>query len=260
MSTILGSIGLRIPRFIRRPRRAIRVIASRLLPIRAILKDPLAYHSVGNWTFGELPRVDVTQVFPAIESEEVVLVKALGGSWETSLTVQELAVLCAIVHLAGAKHILEVGTFDGRTALNLAANSAADAEVTTVDLPAERNRQLALDVPSHLVNVTAIPPAQLAYRDTSYAPRIRQVYADSATLDWRSLGVPFDVVFIDGCHFYDYVKSDTNHALTSLRHGGLLVWHDYGMIEDVSRVVDETAARIQVQAIRSTSLAVGFVS
>jgi len=258
MNAALARIGLGIPRLMRSPRRFLRLVWSRLLPVRAILKDPLAYHSVGNWTFGKLPRVDITRVFPTIDLAEVVLLRALGANAETSLTVQELAVLCAIVRFAKAKHILEVGTYDGRTTLNLAANASAGARVTTIDLPVEWNHQLALEVPRHLINATAIPEAMLAYRDTPHAGRIRQVYADSAALDWRSLGVPFDLVFLDGCHYYEYAKSDTNNALTSLRSGGFLIWHDYGMIEDVSRVVDETAARMTVQAIRSTSLAVGF--
>ena len=122
------------------------------------------------------------------------------------------------------------------------------------------NRGLALKVPHHAMNATSVLPSGLKYRDTPYAPRVRQVYGDSAALDWSALGVPFDMVFIDGCHSYDYVMSDTLRALGSVRQGGLVIWHDYGMIEDVSRVVDETASRIQVRAIRSTSLAVGFVS
>jgi predicted O-methyltransferase YrrM len=235
------------------------LVSQRLLPVRAILRDPLAYHAVGTWTFGELERIDVTQVFPGIEEAEVILANALGGSVETSLTVHEAAVLCAIVRFTHARRILEVGTYDGRTALNLAANSPVDGMITTIDLPAAWNRHLALDVPSYAMNVTSVPALGLKYRDTPYAHRIRQVYGDSAVLDWSTLGVPFDVVFIDGCHSYEYVKSDTQKALASVRRGGLLIWHDYGMIEDVSRVVDETASLLRVHALRSTSFSVGFV-
>ncbi|PYP10638.1 MAG: hypothetical protein DMD59_04950 [Gemmatimonadetes bacterium] len=257
---VLRSIGRNIPRFIQHPGRALRLLSRRMLPVRAMLGDPLAYHTVGSWTFGRLPRVDITQAFPRIEEAEIVLVKPLGGDAETSVTPHEMAVLCAIVRSTGAKRILEIGTFDGRTALNLAANAPADGLVTTVDLPADWNRGLALKVPHHAMNATSVLPSGLKYRDTPYAPRVRQVYGDSAALDWSALGVPFDMVFIDGCHSYDYVMSDTLRALGSVRQGGLVIWHDYGMIEDVSRVVDETASRIQVRAIRSTSLAVGFVS
>ena len=237
-----------------------RLLSTRFLPVRAILADPLAYHTVGSWTFGKLPRVDITQAFPSIEEAEIVLVKPLGADAETSVTLHEMAILCAIVRSTGAKRILEIGTFDGRTALNLAANAPADGTVTTVDLPADWNSGLAFEVPKYAINATGVPPTGLKYRDTRYVQRVRQVYGDSAALDWSTLDVPFDIVFIDGCHSYDYVVSDTQKALGSVRSGGLVIWHDYGMIEDVSRAVDETARRIQVRAIRSTSLAVGFVS
>ena len=49
----------------------------------------------------------------------------------------------------------------------------------------------------------------------------------------------FGLVFVDGCHAYDFVHQDTANALRYLRPGGLIVWHDYGMLKDVSRVVDE---------------------
>ena len=43
----------------------------------------------------------------------------------------------------------------------------------------------------------------------------------------------------------------------SARHDRL-VWHDYGMLEDVSRAVDEVARRIKVRSIQGTRLAVRF--
>lgn len=248
-----------MPRFIQNPLRALRLLSRRLLPVRAMLADPLAYHTVGSWTFGTLPRVDVTHVFRGIEETAVTLVKSLGANAETSVTPHEIAILCAIVRLTGAKKILEIGTYDGRTALNLAANAPGDGTVTTMDLPPDWNHGLAIDVPHHAVNATGVPPTSLKYRDTPYAHKVRQVYGDSAVLDWSTLGGMFDLIFIDGCHSYDYVMSDTSKALNTVRPGGLVIWHDYGMIEDVSKGVDEIARRIEVRAIRSTSLAVGFV-
>jgi predicted O-methyltransferase YrrM len=81
---------------------------------------------------------------------------------------------------------------------------------------------------------------------------------DSASLDWKLLEPPFDLIFIDGCHYFDYVKKDTENALQYLRPGGIVVWHDYGEFKDVSKVVDVTATQITVQAVRGTRLAVGW--
>src|SRR5204862_498837 len=89
------------------------------------------------------------------------------------------------------------------------------------------------------------------------AKKIIQVFGDSASLDWNALQGPFDLVFIDGCHHYSYVKSDTQNALKQLRKGGVIAWHDYGMIEDVSKAVDETAGMDKF-VIRGTRLAIGI--
>jgi predicted O-methyltransferase YrrM len=91
--------------------------------------------------------------------------------------------------------------------------------------------------------------------------RIRQVYADSGKMDWSALGGPFELIFIDGCHSEEYVRSDTDNALRQLTAGGVIVWHDYGMIPAVSRVVDELAGRradIRLRVAQGTRLAVGL--
>jgi len=129
--------------------------------------------------------------------------------------------------------------------------------ITTVDLPPNWTGALTYHVPDVLDNFTGPASAAAQFRDTAYATKIRQVYGDSAAIDWTGLGGPFDLIFIDGSHYYDYVKSDTRNAFGCLAGDGCVVWHDYGMIEDVSRAVDEVASTVSVVAIRGTRLAVG---
>lgn len=254
----LRSLASRVGRLIAHPGRAFRLITRRVVPISALLGDPEAYHVVGSWTYGRLPRVPATVLFPALAAADLTLIHSLERDADTSLTLLELAVLCGIVRVTNARRVLEIGTFDGGTALNLAANLPADGRVTTVDLPVDWSGSLALHVPTDAVNVTSRRTVATKYRDTVYEGRIRQVYGDSAQIDWATLGGPFDLIFVDGCHSYDYVLKDTANALAHLRPGGLLLWHDYGIIEDVSAAVDRTARGLRVEAIRSTSLAVGF--
>ena len=52
------------------------------------------------------------------------------------------------------------------------------------------------------------------------------------------------------------MKRDTENALDHLEDRGALIWHDYGLIVDVSRVVDETARLLPVYAISGTRLAI----
>ncbi len=239
---------------LRHPALLIATAWSRLLP-----RDPAVKRLVACTKYGGLPRVPFCEVIPGLQDAEIRVERAFDRAVGTSLDFQGIAFLNAIVQSSNAKSILEIGTYDGNTALNLAANSAPDCLVTTVDLPPDWQGHLELEVPKALVNVTDRTRVASQYRGTHYESKIRQVFADSAKLDWASMAVPFDLVFIDGCHFYDYVKSDTENALRYLRSGGILVWHDYGSIADVSRVVDETANKISVKVIQGTRLAVGHM-
>ena len=55
------------------------------------------------------------------------------------------------------------------------------------------------------------------FKNTPYESKIRQIFADSAALDFSKLGGPFDLAFIDGCHFREYVRKDTESADFSRR-------------------------------------------
>jgi predicted O-methyltransferase YrrM len=166
--------------------------------------------------------------------------------------------LCAIARFLGARKVFEIGTYDGNTTLNLAAKIPDDGCVTTDDLPQNWDRQFVYNVPNNRWNVTDRNRIGIQFQGTNYEPRIRQVLGDSAKLDRSQLDGPFDLIFIDGCHYRDYVKADTDNALRNIRAGGVIVWHDYGDIKDVSKVVDETARRITVRVVRGTRLAVGW--
>ncbi|NBV45889.1 MAG: class I SAM-dependent methyltransferase [Planctomycetia bacterium] len=90
------------------------------------------------------------------------------------------------------------------------------------------------------------------------AARIRQVLADSATLDWQSLGGPFDLAIIDGDHSSPMVASDTRGVLSVLAPGGIVLWHDYEW-RTVARVVDRAvAARQRIAWIAGTRFAIGI--
>lgn len=259
MNTLLKKILRNVPRAIREPKRAVTIVQKRLLPFAVLANDPDAYQIISSWTFGKLPRVRLTELFPGIDAVNVTILRAFDRTPEVSLSTAEILVLAAMAKFMQSKRILEIGTFDGNTTLNLAANSPSDASVTTIDLPPSWNGKLMVEVPKSMFNVTSRSEVGRQFRATEYSDKMNQVFGDSSTINWRDLPIPFDLVFIDGCHYYQYVKLDTQNALIHLKRGGLLVWHDYGIIEDVSRAVDETAERIRVSAIRGTTLAVGFV-
>jgi len=66
--------------------------------------------------------------------------------------------------------------------------------------------------------------------------RVNHVFCDSKK--WDSTAYPegfFDTIFIDGGHQADVVASDTRKALPLLREGGVVLWHDFCLDQDVRK-------------------------
>jgi predicted O-methyltransferase YrrM len=226
-----------------------------------LAKDPaLIYQTY--WFSGALPRVPLRKILPGIESSDITVPRAFDRQSGTSITVEEACHLAAIAKFAKARNVLEIGTYDGNTALVLAANIEAGGSVVTVDLPPDfrpEDRGSLVHTEGEL-NLT--PRDQLARQHKTHelGARVRQVYGDSAKLDWATLGGPFDLIFIDGSHLEAYVRSDSENAMRHLRPGGIILWHDYGLFPAVSKVVDSIAREartMQVHVLEGTRLAIG---
>jgi len=190
-------------------------------------------------------------LFPGIDTCTAVSIRkpeARPIGW--SLDLQELIHIISVAKYTSAKRILEIGTFDGFTTLNMAANLEEEGEVFTLDLPLEEDAR-----PETVSNACDPSIVGSKFRGEREEKQIRQLWADSTNSDWSTFGAPFDIIFIDGCHAYPYVKSDSVNALKHVRPGGIVFWHDYGQIPDVSRAVDELARDYSIVAITGTRLA-----
>ncbi len=55
----------------------------------------------------------------------------------------------------------------------------------------------------------------------------------------HEIAAKLDLLFIDGDHSYDGVKSDWDAYKSFLKSGSIVVFHDYGWAEGVKRVVHE---------------------
>lgn len=236
------------------PAKAIPYLSKRVLP-SSIPKDPHVVR-MGRWNHGELPRVPLSEAVPDVTSMRIDLHRCFEWSKGTSLDPYELIVLVSLAKARNVRRILEIGTFNGNTALNLAANTPDDTRVVTVDLGTDWGGTFELDLPDRYRNITDQLKVGYQFHGSEYETKIHQVFGDSARLNWGSLGGPFDLIFIDGNHHESYVRSDSENALRHLHKGGLIVWHDYGMIADVSRVVDDISKRLGVACLQGTRLAV----
>ena len=246
-----------IKRGIRNPSHFL-VLLRRLFPWRALSRDPECGHLIKSWSSGTLPHEALGQIFPGVEKISVTLRTPYDRVIGTATDLGEVASVAAVMKLIRARRVLEIGTADGFNALNLAANlSEQDALVSTLDLPVDEAARAKIGpVPN------AVDPAVIGrkFRDQPETARIRQFFGDSTALDWHTMGGPFDLIFIDGCHDYDFVVKDTASAFANLAPGGVIFWHDYGIIPDVSKAVDEAAGKqgksAQIVAIQGTRLAV----
>jgi predicted O-methyltransferase YrrM len=177
-----------------------------------------------------------------------------------NITVQELAVICHLVKNQNPSCIFEIGTFDGRTALNMALNSTDKCEIYTLDLPKEMLNKSSLKTDLHEHKYIDKLQSGTRFLNHVLAPRIHQLFGDSATYDFSRFNFKCDLIFIDGSHAYEYVKNDSEKAMNMLAQDGIIIWHDYGVWNGVTRYLNEIyqdkLINKKIVAIEGTSLVV----
>jgi hypothetical protein len=201
---------------------------------------------------GRLPAVDYDE---ATHPEAAIVLPVVVGR-PGNVSDAELVAMARLVAIRRPSSLLEIGTFDGRTTLALAANAPEGAVVTTLDLPADATHSLPIEGRDAVLIDKPVSGALIA--GSPYASRVKQLYGDSATYDFGSLAVDF--AFIDGSHSYEYALSDSRRVRAMMRGDrGIILWHDYGgEWEGVTRALDELASEPEFRGlrwIRGTSLA-----
>lgn len=157
-----------------------------------------------------IPQRNVYEVLPGADTQIIELGNLnRGGAWffaQPCYTV-DIVSLCLICRLLRPKVIFEVGTMAGYTARHFALNTPDDAQIFTLDLPADRVIQPKL-------SVTAVDKAHIdahaslagpSFGDSPAARKITCLFGDSATFDYSRFRGKVDFFFIDGAHSYDYV-------------------------------------------------------
>ncbi len=184
----------------------------------------------------ELPKVSVSSIATDSSLLDVREIDAVDGN----VSERELIAIARIVRNASPLALFELGTFDGRTTLNLAANSPAGAIVDTLDLPRESVDTSVAPIHAHERRYADKPESGARFRDTDMAAKIRQVFGDSGTFDFKPYHDQIDLVFVDASHTYEYVINDSLQALRMLRSGrGTILWHDYSRWDGVTRALNE---------------------
>ena len=149
--------------------------------------------------------------------------------------------------------VFEFGTFTGHTTVNLAMNSAKDAQIFTLDLPPEERGTL-----DGLNWEKEIDDAIIGrhYRSSSFLPQITQILDDSRAFDAAPFLDKMDFVFVDACHEPDFVVNDSAKAFKMLSSDGIIAWHDYSRAcPGVTHYLDALACKREVFIIDGTQIA-----
>jgi predicted O-methyltransferase YrrM len=177
-----------------------------------------------------VPSCPLTGLFQGPQTVTLVDLEKVDGN----TTLLEQLVILGLAKQRGVRAVFEFGTFDGKTAANLAATLGPDAEILTIDLPAHQEAAL----PVEEAEVVYIHKEQSGAKSRHFS-NVFQLYGDTARFDFTHWFGTRDLVFVDASHAYDYVLSDSELALQLLRPDGLLLWHDYGVWPGVTEALND---------------------
>ena len=212
-----------------------------------------------------IPKVPLEQLDPKFRPDELGATRAAevtyvgrgtirvpGGTSDTEAWI--LAVLAK-----DARRLFEFGTCTGKTAYLWARNQSADGTVTTLTLPPGQlsSYQSAVgdDATAEAYAREESRVTRFLYTGTEVEGRVAQLYGDSKQFDETPFAGACDMVFVDGSHAYSYVVSDTAKALSMVRPGGLVLWHDYSPeCPGVFRALNDLATRLPLVHILGTTL------
>lgn len=183
-----------------------------------------------------IPTVKLSEVIPK-EISSIKIYKEIPRNGNISPL--ELIVITKLIRYYNARNIFEIGTFDGRTTLNMAANCSQKAKIYTLDLPKAKLHytKLPLDHGDRVYICKEITGPR--FLGKVYEKKIIQLYGDSATFDFSPFTNTIDFIFIDGSHSCEYVLNDSTKALQLLRNNkGIIVWHDYMVWRGVTKALN----------------------
>lgn len=162
-----------------------------------------------------------------------------------NISLTELFTICMSVALFKPHHIMEFGTWNGRTTLNMAINYKG-AVITTVDLPRSKKLRTkfpledkglmhGLDETGYVGNKNKLWHGQ----DIDITDRIKQIWEDTARLPFSKYQNKIDFLFIDASHSYENCKNDSYNGHTLIKPNGIIYWHDYNGWPGVTKALNE---------------------
>ncbi|MFX0137545.1 MAG: class I SAM-dependent methyltransferase [Candidatus Hodarchaeota archaeon] len=158
-----------------------------------------------------LGSIDIFDFFKNKEEEIQIIGPYYRSNTSETRLLSEIASLAYLMRVLRPRVIFEIGTFIGRTTRLLAINSPPDCRIFTLDLPQEKvNYKIGHE-----------------FLGTPEGSKITQLYGNSYNFDFSNWYRKCDFIWIDGCHDFKLVVSDTQNALKLCCPEGWIAWHDY---------------------------------
>jgi len=165
-----------------------------------------------------LPQIQLNDLFPGFSETLNSFSFTGGGSLPT-----DIALLKSLCRKFENASYFEIGTWRGESVRNV-----ADVAKECYTLNLSKQQMLDLGLSEKYADAHAFFSKGLQ--------NVTHLYGDSRTFDYAGLNKKFDVVFIDGNHHFDFVKSDTENVFRHLVHeNSVVVWHDYAYHPEKNR-------------------------
>jgi hypothetical protein len=192
---------------------------------------PIEINSLTDWNNLELKLISPTSNAGQVSHLELLSIIGLAKSF-----------------LKPGQNFLEIGTFDGNTAHNVAINIPQVSKVITMDLPEDTSEVAKFAYDDYLVK-----SKNRSKKKHLHLKNVEQIYHNSTTYDFDRL--TFNFSFIDGGHDYETVKSDTLNVLKYIQRPGIILWHDYDVECEIGDLLHALAKEHSIKWIKGTRLA-----
>lgn len=135
--------------------------------------------------------------------------------WESESEVGKA--IAAIIHMAGLKNVLELGTLTGKTTTAMLNALPADGSLTSVDI-----KDLRAD----------------AFKDICKSDsRVKYITGDSIQTCQKLTGNLYDLIFVDTVHEWAYALPEFKAIESLMAKGCILAYHDSISFEGIARLV-----------------------
>lgn len=202
----------------------------------------------------KIPRISFDSLIDEDQKNEISSFLPKNGN----MSMQEIVVLSALVKRYNPQRILEIGTFNGLSTLNMALNTCPTTTIHTLDLDPNTSIDLKSCWKEDLKFIFEPTKHSKVYNHWIEKNKIHEHLGNSLEYDFSVFGRP-DFIFIDGGHSYEIIANDTAKALDILADQGIVVWHDYSChVEGVFRFLNELQDKISLIHLEDTSLVLFF--